>query len=242
MKNKIKLGVNIDHAATLRQVRGGTTKYPDLLKLASLVLKSGGDQITIHLREDRRHIQDQDVKTLCNSLREKINLEMAYRSEMLLIALKYKPKWVCLVPENRKELTTEGGLDLFKLKNAKGFFLKLKNKKINISVFIEPDLNQIQQAFELGAQAVELHTGAWVLAAGSKKKKLWKDLEKSATRAHELGLYVHAGHGLDYEHSRVIKRLPYLREVNIGHSIICYSVFDGMKNVLKNFRKIFNSP
>ena len=234
----IKLGVNIDHAATLRQVRGGTTTYPDLLALCQLSKKSGAHQITIHLREDRRHIQDADVTLLCKKSPLPINLEMAVSEEMLQIALKNKPKWVCFVPEKREELTTEGGLNILAVfQEIQKMTTSLKVKKIKVSYFIESDLNQVQAAAEAGADAVEFHTGHWVLSKGIQKKKAWKQLEKAAQLAHSLGLRVHAGHGLDYSHASLMTQLKHLVEVNIGHSLICYSLEIGLKKSIQKMLK-----
>ncbi len=234
----IKLGVNIDHAATLRQVRGGTTAYPDLLTLCHLSKKSGAHQITIHLREDRRHIQDTDVILLCKKSPLPINLEMAVSEEMLQIALKNKPKWVCFVPEKREELTTEGGLNILAVfQEIQKMTTSLKVKKIKVSYFIESDLNQVQAAAEAGADAVEFHTGHWVLSKGAQKKKAWKQLEKAAQLAHSLGLRVHAGHGLDYSHASLMTQLKHLVEVNIGHSLICYSLEIGLKKSIQKMLK-----
>lgn len=241
MKHKISLGVNIDHAATLRQVRGGTTSYPDLVQLTQLAKKGGAEQITIHLREDRRHIQDADVVKLCKQSALPINLEMAVNQKILKIALKNKPSWVCFVPEKRAELTTEGGLNIEKcFKSIQKMSAELKKKKIKSSYFIEPSVEQVEYSARAGADAVEFHTGHWVLAKGLVKQKIWKKLVEAAELAHWFGLRVHAGHGLDYEHARLIKKLPHLCEVNIGHSLICYSLEEGlstsvqkMKNVLK---------
>lgn len=231
---KIKLGVNIDHAATLRQVRGGTTSYPDLQKLTQIVKQNGGSQITIHLREDRRHIQDSDVVELCKKSKLPINLEMAVDSKMMKVALKNKPSWVCFVPEKREELTTEGGLNILRVSaEIKKHTTLLNKKRIKVSYFIEPNLQQVQASYEGGAQAVEFHTGHWVLAQGKKKEAYWRQLVQSAKLAHQLGLRVHAGHGLDYLHARKIRKLPYLVEVNIGHSLICYSLESGLALAIK---------
>lgn len=235
MSKKIKLGVNIDHAATLRQVRGSTTDYPNLLSLTKIVKSSGGSQITIHLREDRRHIQDSDVIELCKKSKLPINLEMAVNEKMLEIALKNKPKWVCFVPEKREELTTEGGLNIITVFSEIKKFTEILNKnKIKSSYFIEPSITQVQAAYEGGAHAVEFHTGHWVLAQGKKKEDYWKQLVKASELAHQLGLRVHAGHGLDFVHAKKIRKLPYLVEVNIGHSLICYSLELGLKTAIKN--------
>lgn len=231
MKNKkIILGVNIDHAATLRQVRGGTTSYPDMLEMTKLVKAGGGKQITIHLREDRRHIQDADVVLLCKKSKLPINLEMAVSDEMLDIALKNKPTWVCFVPEKREELTTEGGLNVVKVfDDIKRMTANLKAAGIKVSYFIEPDVKQVAASALAGADAVEFHTGHWVLETGVKKEQIWQKLCDSALKTNELKMRVHAGHGLDYHHAKLIKKMPYLKEVNIGHSLICYSLEHGLK-------------
>ncbi len=234
---QISLGVNIDHAATLRQVRGQTTAYPDLQTLTEIVKKAGGHQITIHLREDRRHIQDSDVRLLCRKSALPINLEMAVSDEMLRIALKEKPKWVCFVPEKREELTTEGGLNIIKgFSKIQDMTLKLKEKKIKVSFFIDPNLAQVQAASEAHADAVEFHTGAWVLARGQAKKKHWNLLSEASQLAEQLGLRVHAGHGLDFEHAKRIRKIKSLVEVNIGHSLICYSLEMGLKKATQKMR------
>lgn len=234
-KQKISLGVNIDHAATLRQVRGNTTAYPDLLTLVKKIKKAGGEQITIHLREDRRHIQDFDVIHLCKKSPLPINLEMAVSEEMLKIALKNRPAWVCFVPEKREELTTEGGLNVVKVfTEIQRMTAVLHSKNIKSSYFIEPSVEQVKTSAYAGAAAVEFHTGHWVLSKGAEKKKVWKQMVAAAELAAELGLRVHAGHGLDYEHCSLIRKLPHLVEVNIGHSIICYSLELGIEKAAKN--------
>lgn len=229
-KNKVRLGVNIDHAATLRQVRAGTTEYPNLLEMVKLAKAGGAQQITIHLREDRRHIQDKDVIMLCKKSPLEINLEMGATSEMLRIALKHKPAWVCMVPEKRAELTTEGGLDVLKgFKKLETMTHQLAKAQIKVSMFIEPSVAQVEASALCGAHAVEFHTGQWVLLRGLKKKAEYKRLVEAALEAHRLGLRVHVGHGLDYAHAKMIKNLPHLVEANIGHSLICYSLTDGLK-------------
>ncbi|MBC7465379.1 MAG: pyridoxine 5'-phosphate synthase [Bdellovibrio sp.] len=237
MKHKISLGVNIDHAATLRQVRGRTTSYPDLVEIAQLAKKGGADQITIHLREDRRHIQDADVVNLCKKSPLPINLEMAVNSEILKIALKNKPRWVCFVPEKRAELTTEGGLDIKKcFKQIKKMTDELHKKNIKVSFFIEPSIEQVELSAHAGADAIEFHTGHWVLATGAKKNQIWDRLVSSADLANWLGLRVHAGHGLDYAHAKSITKLNFLQEVNIGHSLICYALAEGLQAVTKKMK------
>lgn len=239
MKRKIRLGVNIDHAATLRQVRGGTTSYPDLLKLVKESVRAGADQITIHLREDRRHIQLEDLKLLSQKCPVLLNLEMAANPEMIRLALKYKPDWACFVPEKREELTTEGGLDVEKSKKIISKMIdRLQFIGIESSMFIEPSLKQVDASFDVGADAVEFHTGKWVGLKGAKKTKEWKKLSTAAEYAHSLGLSVHAGHGLDFQSTREIKKLPFLEEVNIGHSIICYSLEYGLFETVKKMKRI----
>jgi pyridoxine 5-phosphate synthase len=232
--SKIRLGVNIDHIATLRQVRGGTTTYPDLHQMALVAIQAGADQITIHLREDRRHIQLQDLIQLSKDKRLKINLEMAATDEMLALALKHKPAWVCLVPEKRQELTTEGGLNIEAgFKKLSEIIPQLQKKGIKVSLFVGPQKKTILLSHELHADALEFHTGHWVLAKGAKKQKLWKELHSGATLAHSLGMNVHAGHGLDYTTAKQITKLPFLKEVNIGHSLICYSIEMGLKKAIQ---------
>lgn len=241
-KTKIRLGVNIDHAATLRQVRGGTTAYPDLLAMAKLSVKGGAEQITIHLREDRRHIQDADVKLLTRERPALINLEMAATPEMVRKALKYKPDWVCFVPEKRAELTTEGGLNVHKMRAVLAPMVeRLQRIGIEISMFIEPSIEQVEASYELGAEAVEFHTGHWVLLKGAAREREWKRLVAAASAAHDLGLRVHAGHGLDLKTTRDIKKLPFLEEVNIGHSLICYALEWGLQESVAKMARVLRS-
>lgn len=237
----VRLGVNIDHIATLRQVRGNTTSYPDLLRAAEIAASNGADQITIHLREDRRHIQDQDVIDLCQSRPCPINLEMATNEEIFQLALDHKPDWVCFVPEKREELTTEGGLDVAaNMDTYISMISELKAKGIRSSMFIEPDEKQIMASKEVGADAVEFHTGKWVLLSDDAKDKEWQRLLTAAELTKSLGLNVHAGHGLDYQTTKEIMALPHLEELNIGHSIVCYSVFESLSKVVENFKDILN--
>lgn len=239
MKQKIRLGVNVDHVATLRQVRGGTTSYPDLLDMVKRCVKGGAEQITIHLREDRRHIQLSDLKELSKSCPVALNLEMAATSQMVSLAKKYRPDWVCFVPEKRAELTTEGGLDVKKgFKKMFPMVEKLQRIGIEISMFIEPSIEQVEAAYEIGADAVEFHTGKWVHLQGPKKAKEWRRLAEAAAWANYLGLNVHAGHGLDYAHGKAINKLPFLQEVNIGHSLVCYALEEGLEASVRKMRKI----
>ena len=235
----MRLGVNIDHIATLRQVRGATTVYPDLMYFVKESVRAKAEQITIHLREDRRHIQLDDLKILSQRCPVDLNLEMAVNSEMLGLALKYKPEWCCFVPESREELTTEGGLNVLKFESKiKTYVHKLAAQKIKTSMFIEPDVQQVRSSAEVGAKAVEFHTGKWVLLKGKQKKSEWERLKKSALLAHQLGLRVHAGHGLDTDHVKLIKKLPFLVEVNIGHFIICDSLKEGLFESVKRLKNI----
>ncbi len=234
----IRLGVNIDHAATLRQVRGGETPYPNLVQLTEICKKAGADQITIHLREDRRHIQLADLKELSQKCPLLLNLEMAADDQMVSFAKKYKPDWVCFVPEKRQELTTEGGLDVLKIeKKISAQVHKLQVIGIETSMFIDPDLKQVYASYEVGADAVEFHTGKWVRLQGAAKQKEWKRLEKAAHLAHSLGLSVHAGHGLDFDSAQEIAGLPHLKELNIGHSLICHSLSLGLEAAVRKMVK-----
>ena len=190
------------------------------------------------MRGDRRHIQDADVQLLCRRSPLPINLEMAATDEMLKMALLNKPSWVCFVPEKREELTTEGGLNVLTLsKPLQQMTAVLQSKKIKVSYFIDPDLKQVRAAAEANADAVEFHTGQWVLSQGARKKQDWKDLQQAAVLADQLGLRVHAGHGLDFEHTNKIKQLSHLVEVNIGHSLICYSLEMGLKKAVQQMKK-----
>jgi pyridoxine 5-phosphate synthase len=234
----IRLGVNIDHAATLRQVRGGTTAYPSLLKLTKMIAEAGGHQITIHLREDRRHIQLADLADLSKNCPLPLNLEMAATDTMVKIAKRYKPSWCCFVPEKRQELTTEGGLNVVKAKKKIAKYVeRLQVIGIETSMFIDPSLEQVKASFEVGADAVEFHTGKWVLQKGRARDREWKRLVEAAVAADKLGLMVHAGHGLDFSSAEKIKALPHLREVNIGHSLICYSLETGIAEAIREMQK-----
>ena len=224
----IFLGVNIDHIATLRQARG--TRYPSLIDAAKICESSGADSITLHLREDRRHIQDQDVEELKFSLTTKMNLEMAATDEMLEIATKILPEDCCLVPEKRQELTTEGGLDvLSQLGRIKEVCSELSTNNIKASLFIDPDNYQIEAAIECGAPIIEIHTGHYADAssAAEKQKELQK-ISEACAYAHSLGLQVNAGHGLTLENTKAIAEINSVVELNIGHSIISRALFVGL--------------
>ncbi len=234
----IRLGVNIDHVATLRQVRAGTTPYPDILEATKASVRGGADQITIHLREDRRHIQDSDLKILSTQCPVDLNLEMAVTDEMEKLVLKYKPQFCCLVPEKRQELTTEGGLDVVKkLKRISLLTERVAKKNIGVSLFIGPDLKQVRASAKSGAFGVEFHTGHWVEAAKKNKgDRDWKRLNEACALAHDLGLKVHAGHGLDYDSATMCTKLPHLRELNIGHAIVCHALEFGLEEAVRRMK------
>lgn len=243
---QIRLGVNIDHVATLRQVRGGTTSYPDLLAAADSARLGGADQITIHLREDRRHIQDQDVVDICAwakrlpaDKRVLVNLELALNPEILSLAKKLRPDWCCFVPEKRQELTTEGGLDAKSVaSDLERAIQELQKVGVKSSLFLAPDLEQVSVAQKLGAEAIEFHTGAWVHLKGAERKKEWARLLQAAELTHSLGMGVHAGHGLDFNSTSELLGLPHLQEVNIGHFLICESVFTGLQSAVSRMKKV----
>ena len=234
-----RLGVNIDHVATIRNARG--EKYPSPLRAALFAEKCGANSITIHLREDRRHIRDEDLKEIKKKLKIPLNLEMAPTAEMFKIAIKYKPKYVCIVPERREEITTEGGLNLNKKKNyLKKIIKELKKRKIRVSLFIEPKITDIALAKTLGADCVEIHTGKYCNAVNVEKniyKELYK-IKKAASYANKISLEVHAGHGLTYKSVNKISKIKYIKELNIGHFIIAESIFFGLKKTIRNFKKI----
>jgi pyridoxine 5-phosphate synthase len=252
--NPPRLGVNLDHVATLRQLRG--TPYPSILEAAELATAGGAGQITVHLREDRRHIQDQDVKDLREALKIPLNLEMAATAEMSRFAAKIKPDWVCIVPEKRKELTTEGGLDLKKgFKNYSSVIKRLKANGIRVSLFIEPSVAMVRLSHELKADAVELHTGKYCTAtqshlAAQRKKAatLLRQIELSGLEARKLGLGVHAGHGFDFENVRPVAALedkeghPLFAEYNIGHAIICRAALVGMERAVREMLSAILAP
>jgi pyridoxine 5-phosphate synthase len=251
---KLKLGVNIDHIATLRQLRG--TPYPDMLEAARLVEKAGADQITVHLREDRRHIQDADVKLLRAKLEIALNLEMAATEAMQKFAIKTRPEWVCLVPEKRQEVTTEGGLDLAKnRKRVAPIIARLKKAGIRVSCFIEPSPAAVKLSAELGSDAVEFHTGRFCLATqksgAAAKKQAAAELtriEKAAELARELGVHAHAGHGFDYENVRPVAALlsqdgqPLIEEYNIGHAIVCRAAMVGLERAVREMIASIRAP
>ncbi len=235
-KNKIRLGVNIDHVATIRNARGGS--HPDPVTAAILAQKSGASGITIHLREDRRHIRDEDLVRLKKEIKLPINLEMAATEEMLAIALKTKPHAVCIVPEKRQEVTTEGGLDA--VKNEKilaAMIKKIRAKKIRVSLFLDANEAQIRTAKKIGADIVELHSGEFCHASGKKRAAELIKIESCAKLCAELDLECHAGHGLNYETAKIISKIPQIIELNIGHFLIGEAVFEGLEKVIKKMKK-----
>jgi pyridoxine 5-phosphate synthase len=244
-----RLGVNIDHFATLRQLRG--TPYPDLIEVAKRVEAAGAHQITVHLREDRRHIQDRDVFDLKKKIGISLNLEMAVSPEIVKIAHKVKPDWVCLVPEKRQEVTTEGGLDVLKMKKKLSSLIRdFKKKKIKVSLFIEPDLRVVTASGELGADAIELHTGKYCNAtqkrygaksAGIEKLEL-KRIEAAAILGQKLGIHVHAGHGFDLKNVRKVAAFGRIEEYNIGHFIVCRAALVGVDQAVREMMSAIQAP
>ncbi len=231
-----RLGVNIDHVATLRNARGET--HPDPFVIAKQAIKFGADSITIHLREDRRHIRDKDLKNLSKT-KIPLNLEIACNYKMMKIAMKNNPNFVCLVPEKRKEITTEGGLNLGKnLKKIKYIINKLNSKKIRTSLFINPKIKDIIYSKKINAKCIEIHTGK-ISNLIKKKKNFTKELQlikKCAKYANSLGLEVHAGHGMDYKTTKILSKINEIKEFNIGHFIIGESILIGLKNVIKKIK------
>ena len=236
---KIRLGVNIDHVATVRNARG--EKYPSPLTAAILAQKYGADSVTIHLREDRRHINDGDLYSIISKLKIPLNLEIAATNEMLKIALKHTPPFICIVPEKRKEITTEGGLNLdFKKNFLKNIIYKLKKNNSRISLFIEPNQSDVKKAKLLDADCIEIHTGR--LCNLINKNKNYKNeldrIKKAVKLGNEIGLEVHAGHGLTYKSAKILSKIRGIKEFNIGHFLIGDSIFIGLSNSIKKFKKV----
>ena len=239
---RIRLGVNIDHVATVRNARG--ENYPSPLKAAILAEKNGADSVTIHLREDRRHINEIDLKNIIKKLKIPLNLEIAATKEMLKIAYRSKPPFICIVPEKRKEITTEGGLNLSYNKNfLKVLIKKLKENKSRISLFVEPSLKDLEKAKKLDADCVEIHTGKLCNLINKKKnyKNELKKIERAVHKGNKLGLEVHAGHGLTYSSAKILSKVKGIEEFNIGHFLIGESIFEGMPSTIKKFKKILRS-
>ena len=236
-----KLGVNIDHIATLRNARG--ENHPKVFSAAKFAMKSGANYITIHLREDRRHIKDKDLKIISSAKSIPFNLEISSNIKMLNVALKANPNFVCIVPEKRKEITTEGGLNILKNKQKiKKIISTLSNKNIRTSLFINPNLNDVKISKELNANCIEIHTGKLSRLVKSRKKYTFElnKIKKCAKYASRLNIDVHAGHGLDYKTTKILSKIKEIKEYNIGHFIIGESIFYGLKKVIKNFKGIIN--
>ncbi len=238
LKEIIALGVNIDHVATLRQARG--TRYPDPVQAALMAEQAGADGITAHLREDRRHIQDRDIMLLQERLQTRLNLEMAVTDAMLAIAIQVKPAACCLVPERREELTTEGGLDVAgapaKMQAA---CAELAAAGIEVSLFIDPDLKQIDAALKAGAPVIELHTGRYADAVTKAEQQLeLQRIEQAAAYAHQAGLQVNAGHGLNLYNVEAICRVGQIVELNIGHALIAQSLFSGLELAVRDMKRL----
>ena len=237
--SKIRLGVNIDHVATVRNARGEI--YPSPLRASIIAEKSGAHSVTIHLREDRRHINDLDLKEIKSKLNIPLNLEIAATKEMLNIALRHKPNFVCIVPEKRKEVTTEGGLNLHYKKNfLKKIILRLKKNGSRVSLFIEPKIKDIKLSKKLNVDCIELHTGKICNLINKSKpyKSEFQKITAAVNYAYKLGLEVHAGHGLTYNSAKIISKIKKIKEFNIGHFLVGESIYSGLPNVIKKFKKI----
>lgn len=233
----IHLGVNIDHVATLRQVRG--TAYPDPLYAALLAEQAGADNITLHLREDRRHIQDRDVRVLREALQTRMNLEMAATAEMVRLAVEVRPQDCCLVPEKRNELTTEGGLDVVGHAAAlREACARLRDAGVRVSLFVDPEPKQLDAAAQLGVPVVELHTGAYAEAHGAAQTRELMRLQVAAKHAAGLGLTVNAGHGLHYHNVHAAAAIAEIVELNIGHAIVARAVFDGFATAVREMKRL----
>jgi pyridoxine 5-phosphate synthase len=236
----VLFGVNIDHVATVRQARG--TDYPSVIEAAEFAERGGADSITVHLREDRRHIQDRDVTALCERCAIPINLEIAVTREMLDFALAHRPSDVCLVPEKRAELTTEGGLDVLShFQEVTEATRILTDAGIRVSLFIDPDAGQIKAAQQSGAPVIELHTGTYADASGVAQQEELQRLTMAAQLAHGLGLQVNAGHGLHYTNVQPIVRIPHMVELNIGHAIVARAIFTGLESAVREMRELMSS-
>ena len=234
-----RLGVNIDHIATLRNARGEI--HPDPCFAASEVIKMGADSVTIHLREDRRHINDLDAKKICKLKKILVNLEISMNDKIVKNALKIKPNYICIVPENRKEVTTEGGLNLDKnQKKLRNIIQIFKQAKIRTSLFVNPSIRDIKISNDLNADCVEIHTGRLSNLVKSKKNynAELSRIKKSSALAKKLNIEVHAGHGLDYQTTKILSKINEIQEFNIGHFIIGESIFFGLSKVISNFKKI----
>lgn len=240
MMHKKTLGINVDHVATLRQARRG--EEPSVLEAARSAVRGGADGITLHLREDRRHIQDSDLKEIQRQIKVPVNLEMALTPEMIAIALKNRPRKICIVPERRQELTTEGGLDVIKKETAlTKIMARFARAKIEVSLFIAPSADQIQAAARTGAPVIEIHTGAYAHSSGKARERELKKIKLAVKLAVSLGLKVNVGHGLNYENVKPLIRIAEVEEFNIGHSIISRAVFEGLENAVRRMKKMITA-
>jgi pyridoxine 5-phosphate synthase len=236
---RIRLGVNIDHVATIRNARGG--KFPDPVRAAKLAAQAGADGITAHLREDRRHISDEDIERLSTEIDLPLNLEMAATNEMLEIALRHRPHAVCIVPEKREERTTEGGIDAARQQQRLAPFVKqLSAAGVRVSLFIEADREQLDAAVALGAPVVELHTGAYCNAGNLQREEILQALRRAASYGAASGLEIHAGHGLTYDSVAPIASIPEIRELNIGHFLVGEAIFVGLEQSIRQMRDLMN--
>lgn len=239
ISHPLRLGVNIDHVATIRNARGGD--HPQPVRAALMAAEAGADGITAHLREDRRHIRDDDLTILIDSLTIPLNLEMAATDEMLKIALRHKPHAACIVPENRAERTTEGGLDAAGMHNRLADFVgQLKEANIRVSLFIEPDPRQIEAAIRLGAPVVEFHTGHYADVSGAEREAELRRIADAAALAAKNGIEPHAGHGLTFDNVVPIAAIPQLKELNIGHFLIGEAIFSGLDESIRQMRALMD--
>ena len=239
MKRKQRLGVNVDHVATIRNARSGT--YPDPVRAAQLAAAAGADGITAHLREDRRHIRDDDIRRISEEVEKPLNFEMAATEEMLQIALRHKPHAACIVPEKREEQTTEGGLDAVGGHNhLQPFVRQMSDAGIRVSLFIEPDPAQLDAAVALGAPVVELHTGTYVELEGDSQDVEFARIEAAAAHAEAIGLECHAGHGLTYDNVAPIAAIKNVVELNIGHFLIGEAIFSGLDGAIRRMRSLMD--
>lgn len=235
----IRLGVNIDHIAALREERRGQLPHPDLLRLTEKIIQGGADNITLHLKEDHRSIKENDLATLAKHCSIPLTLEIAPTNEMVRIARRYRPEWVCFVPENRQGFVIEKGLNVDKAKHQLTRMIeRLQFIGIEVSTFIEPSLRQVKAAYEVGADAIEIHTGAWVCSQGKKKKAEWNRLNEAASYAHQLGLGVHVGYGLDLKSVQEIAKLDFIEEVHIGHWLFCQALEIGIEESVRQMKFI----
>lgn len=240
MGERLRLGVNIDHVATIRNARGGP--HPDPVRAARLAAEAGADGITAHLREDRRHISDDDIERLGRFTELPLNLEMAATDEMLEIALRHCPHAACLVPERREERTTEGGLEVYNAQNElRPYVARLADAGIRVSLFIAPDARQLEAALRIGAPVVELHTGAYCHAEGAARDEELARIVEGAAIAADLGLECHAGHGLSFDTVPPVARIPNVVELNIGHFLIGEAIFSGLESAIKRMRAVMDT-